>query len=144
MQDNKNLEYSTNILPHSNILWYSSIIFFIIILLLTIGLFVSTKKIQNTVVLIEKEIEQIDNNMRNVNIDPNIIIAKIIQENRIMPTIDLKNIITQFNRAAIKANVIFEGFTIRDNTINTTLISTVGNTVHSDPVATIISMMNDY
>lgn len=92
----------------------------------------------------QTEIQSIDKNLYEINANPNIVIAKIVQENGVRPSIDLKNIVTQFRLAAIKANVNFDGFSIKDDTIKTTLTSTVGNTAHPDPAATIVSMMNDY
>lgn len=144
MQDTNNGQNSPAILPESRGLWYVSIAFLLVVAVLSVGLYISTQYTERSIVSIQKEIAKIDISIQSINKDPNIVIAKIVQENTIRPSIALKSIVTQFRLAAIKANVTFDGFSIKNDTIITKLISTSGNTIHPDPVATIISMMNDY
>jgi hypothetical protein len=89
-------------------------------------------------------IAKLDSDIAGSSVDRNIVIAKIVQENTLRPSLDLKNIVAQFRIAAVKANVAFDGFAIKDDVINTKLTSTVGNGQHPDPVGTIIAMMNSY
>jgi hypothetical protein len=93
---------------------------------------------------LQTTIAKLDTDIRGASVDRNIVIAKIIEENTLRPSIDLKNMVTQFRTAAVKANVAFDGFSIKDDVISTNLTSTTGNGQHPDPVGTIIAMMNSY
>jgi hypothetical protein len=76
---------------------------------------------------LQTTIAKLDTDIAGASVDRNIVIAKIIAENSIRPSIDLKNLVTQFRTAAVKANVAFDGFSIKDDVISTNLTSTVGN-----------------
>jgi hypothetical protein len=89
-------------------------------------------------------IAKLDTDIAGSSVDRNIVIAKIVQENTLRPSLDLKNIVAQFRIASAKGNVAFDGFSIKDDVITTNLTSTVGNGQHPDAVGTIIKMMNDY
>ncbi len=93
---------------------------------------------------LQDSINSINTSIQTVSSDRNIVIAKIIAENTLRPTIDLKNIVTQFRLAATKAWVQFDGFSIKDDTINTVLTASEWTTQHPDPVGVIINMMNTY
>lgn len=123
---------------------YLSIGFLILISIISIMLYVLSGFSERSVTKMREEIGQIDTRISDVSKDPSIIIAKIVQDNSIHSSIDLKNIVTYFRSAAIKANVVFNGFSITDDTITTTLTSAVGSSQHPDPISTIIKMMNDY
>ncbi len=144
MQDTNIQEINKDIISQGHGSWYASIIFLMCVIIASIALFLFDAKLQNDITKVNIELQDIVSKTDAISADKNIVIAKIIQENNIKTTIDLQNIVTQFRLAAIKANVAFDGFAIKDNTIRTTLVSIVGNAAHPDPVATIISMMNDY
>jgi hypothetical protein len=76
---------------------------------------------------LQTTISKLDTDIAGSSVDRNIVIAGIIAENTIRPSIDLKNLVTQFRTAAVKANVAFDGFSIKDDVISTNLTSTVGN-----------------
>jgi hypothetical protein len=90
------------------------------------------------------EAERINTKIQDASADSRIVIAKIVQESGIRPSIDLKNIVTQFRLAAIQANVEFDGFSIKDDIIATQLTSTSPTDTHPDAIGTIIAMMNKY
>lgn len=93
---------------------------------------------------LESEVARVNHEIEVASQNKDIVTAKIIQENSLRPTIDLKNIVTNFRLAAIDANVRFDGFSISKDTISTMLISTEPSGEHPDPVSTIIAMMNKY
>lgn len=124
--------------------WYMSIAFLLLTIGLSwalyVGIFLTSQSIETT----QSEIARINTDIQKASTDSQIVIAKIIQESGLRPSIDLKNIVTQFRLAAIEANVGFDGFSIKDDTISTQLISTAWTTNHPDAVWTIIAMMNKY
>ncbi len=124
--------------------WYMSLGFLIVISLLTVLCYGMTYMTERHTQELQTTITKLDTDIAGASVDRNIVIAKIIAENSIRPSIDLKNLVTQFRIAAVKGNVAFDGFSIKDDVISTNLTSTTGNGQHPDPVGTIIAMMNSY
>lgn len=124
--------------------WYLSLGLFVIISILTAICYTMTLITERHTQELQTTIAKLDTDIRGASVDRNIVIAKIIEENTLRPSIDLKNMVTQFRTAAVKANVAFDGFSIKDDVISTNLTSTTGNGQHPDPVGTIIAMMNSY
>jgi len=73
----------------------------------------------------QKAIEVSDIEIGVLSKDRRIVIAKILRENTIRPSIDLKKIVTDFRLASIRANVSFDGFAIKNDTITTRMTSFV-------------------
>lgn len=144
MQETATPLASPPVIQWRNTLKYLSYGLFVASIAAVIILFILSWLIQRNTDTITKNIATLDQKIQTISADHNIVIAKIIQDNGIRPSIDLKNIVTQFRVAAIKSNVAFEGFNIKDDIISTTLISTQGTDIHPDAVATIIRMMNEY
>lgn len=91
------------------------------------------------------DIAQIEKQITEATQDRKTLIYQTISSNAIRPSLDLKNIVSQFRIAAAKVDVGFQGFSIKDDTISTVLVATSGeNQIHPDPVATIIGMMREY
>lgn len=138
-------QQSTNaVISSGRGVWYASIAFFALSLVVTGALYVIISMMNSSIDTTKAEVATIRTSISQASTDRNIVIAKIIQDNTLRPSIDLKNIVTQFRVAAMRANVIFDGFSIKDDTISTQLIATEGTTSHPDAVATIIEMMNTY
>ena len=57
---------------------------------------------------LQATIAQLDTDIAGSSVDRNIVIAKIVQENTLRPSLDMKNIVTQFRLAAIQSNVAFD------------------------------------
>ena len=131
-------------LPSSKTGWYMSLGLLVIISALTAVCYGMTFFTEKNTETLQATIAKLDSDIAGASVDRNIVIAKIIAENTLRPSLDLQNIVTQFRTAAVKAGVTFDGFSIKDDVINTNLTSTVGNGQHPDPVATIIAMMNMY
>lgn len=134
----------TTWLKESNISFYVSIIFALFVAL-SIAVFSYLIHVSNqNVSLIQSDIQNIEQQIQSTSNDSQIIVAKILTENSIRPSIDLKNIIKNFRTVAAVENVWFDGFAIKDDVITTSLTSIAGTSVHPDPVSTIIKMMNDF
>jgi hypothetical protein len=110
----------------------------------SIGLLVYNMSLQSTEKNLREKIVAKNAEITEVSNDRKVIITKILQSDTIRPTLDLKGIIANFRDAASRANVRLKGFQISKDVISTSLIATVGNTVHPDPASTIITMMRNY
>lgn len=72
----------------------------------------------------ESEIARLQRDIDKASTDRNIVVANIVRENTIRPSLDLKKIVADFRIAAARARVEFDGFTIKDDVISTKLTST--------------------
>lgn len=81
MQDTKNQENPSAILPQGYGLWYSSIAFLFLILGTSIVLYLLTQYTQRSIITTQAEIIEIDKDIQDINTNPNIVIAKIVKEN---------------------------------------------------------------
>ena len=138
------LQDTQPVITQWNTIWYLSIGFLILVLVTIWGLYALIYTTKLSISKIEAEVSRINTSIQTVSQDRNIVIAKIIQENAMRPSIDLSNIVSQFRKAAEDANVSFDGFSIKDDTISTMLTATEATGTHPDPVSTIIDMMNKY
>ncbi len=126
-------------------MWYISIVLFIFVLVGIVWLYASGIYTDSTIKSREDEITQITHDIQGASLDRKVLIAQIINSNTIRPSLDLKTIVSQFRIAAAKAGVGLQGFSIKDDTISTTLTATLGDPqVHPDPASTIINMMREY
>lgn len=125
--------------------WYTSIIFFLIVWVGLIWLYSSIYYTNSLIKQEESQIAEIQKSIDTANSDRKMLVVKIIMNNDIRPSLDLKWLIAQFRLAASKAWVTLNGFSIQNDTISTTLVATMGDAqVHPDPASTIIAMMQAY
>lgn len=110
-----------------------------------IWLFFYSIAIENGIREKKDAIAKIDTQINDISKDQDIIIRKILLSNTIRPSIDLVGLIKEFRDAGNRAKVRLKWFSVKDDIISTSLISTEWDpTVHPDPVATIIKMMREY
>lgn len=142
MQENSN---QTPVIKASQFTWYLSIVFFLTVVTGIVGMYLYGAYLDGKISSEKGDITAIEKQISEIGQDRKMLITQIVMGNTIRPSLDLKNIVTQFRVAAAKADVGFQGFSIKDDTISTTLIATTGlNQIHPDPVATIITMMRTY
>lgn len=125
--------------------WWLALSMFLIVAIATSGLFVYNyflgKQIQTT----QAKVTEIESQIRTISVDRKVVIANILKTTTIRPTIPVKELIAEFYTAAVKSNVRFKGFSIKNDIISTNLIATVGDPlVHPDPAITIIKMIEEY
>ncbi len=147
MQENtqENTKANTPIIKPSQTVWYMSITFFLVVGVTTVFFVVSSLMRWVDIGSINESIADTDRKIEVIGKDRKILIANIIKNNSLRPSLDLKPLIAGFRTAAAKANVRLKGFSIVDDVISTSLIATEWDSwVHPDPVATIIKMMREY
>lgn len=120
MQENN----QTPLIQTSLFVWYSSAILFFVVIGGIIWLYLSGVYTEAVISSTQEDIVQINKEIDTVSLDRKVLITQIIMGNTIRPSLDLKNIVTQFRVAAAKSGVGFQGFSIKDDTIATTLIAT--------------------
>lgn len=76
--------------------------------------------------------------------DRQILIASLLADNSLTPSINLKSLVNDFNRAAQKASVRFQGFSVKDDVITTNVISFMAPNGGTDAVEGIFNMMKIY
>ncbi len=139
------LDQTTHIIKPRQTLLYMSIGFFVLIVGLSVffSLMWFITKSQNT--SLQTDIATLEWDIATIGKDRTILIANIVNNNSLRPSLDLIPLISAFGRAAEVANVRLKGFSIAHDTISTTLIATEGDIwIHNDPVATIVKMMRAY
>lgn len=108
----------------SNFNWLVSISLLSITLLSIGSLYIygyfQDRKIETT----QNEILGIENLIRSASNDKDIIIANILKSTTIRPSIDLKGLVDSFDKTAKWAGVRLQGFSVKDDLLNTTLIAT--------------------
>ncbi len=124
--------------------WYLSIGFFVFVLVWSIILYGMQFFAERRISSLEEKQQEIQTKIQSASKDEKIIVARIIEQNWVRPSLDLVGIIRNFRSVAVASNVTLDGFSIKDDVISTNLISTQGNQVHPDAVATIINMMNQF
>jgi hypothetical protein len=70
------------------------------------------------------DISKLETDIATISKDRKVLIANIIRNNKLRPSLNLGPIIREFRMAAIKSNVRLNGFSISNDTITTTLIAT--------------------
>ncbi len=125
--------------------WYISIIFFVMITWIILFFGISSSFRGSQITTIMEDISKLETDIASISKDRKVLIANIIRNNKLRPSLNLGPIIREFRMAAIKSNVRLNGFSIANDTITTTLIATEWDSgVSPDPVATVIKMMRDY
>lgn len=125
--------------------WYLSIFLIGSILTASITLMVVTYSHRFTIEALRGDIESVQSEIDTLSNDRKILIANIIKNNTLRPSLDLGKLITGFNNAAQLSNVRLKWFAVTEDTISTQLIATQGDSwVHPDPAATVIKMIKEY
>ena len=92
-------------------------------------------KIKDTLTQTQKEINDLSQ-------DEWVKVASILRDTSIRPSLDVAKIVDIFRETAIKSDVRFQGFSVKNDVISTTLIATEADgSIHPDPISTIIKMM---
>lgn len=142
MQENSNQD---SLIKTNQFAWYTSIIFFLVVVTGIVGMYLYGTYIDGKISWTKENIASIEKQITEMGQDRKMLITQIVTSGTIRPSLDLKNIVTQFRIAAAKADVGFQWFSIQDDTISTSLIATAWlNQIHPDPAATIIAMMRTY
>lgn len=143
MQETK----STSILPtkRSHTSFYITLLFACSIIGALIWLSLYNTYLSRTESHLVSQIGQTQKSIEEVSREKSVIIAKIEASNTVRPSIDLKWLVNDFYDAASRANVRLKGFSIANDVISTSLISTQPDgSVHPDSASTIIKMMRTY
>ena len=124
----------------NNFNWLASIVLLSTTLLSIWGLFIYSFIQESSIENTQNEILQLESDIRSASTDKNIIIANILKSTTIRPSLDLKGVVDSLYKTAAWARVRLQGFSVKEDLLNTTLIATQDNSGW-DPVATIITMM---
>lgn len=90
----------------------------------------------------QESIKKSEESIARLQKDKTVVIASLISDNSLTPSIDLKKLVANFRAAANNAWVQFQGFSVKDNIISTNLIAR-GNW-GTDAALMIIKMMQAY
>jgi hypothetical protein len=87
-------------------------------------------------------LSELDATITTLSTDRKTVIANIIMNNTVRPSIDLKNLVSAFRLVAAKEQVRLQGFSIKNDVISTSLIATAGDPeIHPDPLSTVVRFM---
>ena len=138
-------EQNSLIIGPRKTIWVLSTLFFLMVLAASGWLFFLGQYTKQSNGAIQDEITEIENQIEVLSKERKVLIANIIKNNTLKPSLDLWGLIGAFKNAASLSNVRLKGFSVSGDTITTTLIATEGDSwVHPDPAATIIKMMRTY
>jgi hypothetical protein len=125
----------------SRFAWLASLTFLSLTLLSCLGLWGYQYVTASQISTLTAENLSLDADIATSAKDRDIIVADILASASIRPSIHLKNLVRAFRTAATDAGVRFQGFTVRDDIISSTLIVSRDTSSMTDPVETIIAMM---
>lgn len=91
----------------------------------------------------QEELQAVEQKIAGAQTNHKIMIANILQNNSIRPSIKLDDLVRDFRSAGREAGVQLQGFSIANDILSTELIS-VQESRSTDPVVTIINMMRAY
>ncbi len=129
----------------SRIPWLLSLFLLIFVIWSWVWLFFYNKAFESSIVNNKSEIDSVWQKISEIESDRQLVIRNILASNTIRPSIDVRGLVNEFREAASQANVRLQWFSVQEDTISTTLISTVWDaSIHPDPAATIIKMMRTY
>lgn len=120
----ENLPQNTPLMKPSYTLWYISIGLLIVLFGVTIYFGVVAYIRESNIQATQQAILETQKKIDTIASDRKILIANIIKNNSLRPSLDLGPLLLEFRTAAAKANVRLKGFSIADDTISTTLIAT--------------------
>ena len=140
-----NIKSISSVIKPGQSTWYLSIGFFIVTLSIILFFTISSYMRESQITNIQWDINKIQWDISTISADRKVLIANIIKNNSLRPSLDLAPIIREFRLAAVKANVRLKGFSIQNDKISTTLIATEWDSwISPDPVSTVIKMMREY
>ncbi|MBC7498715.1 hypothetical protein H7170_03675 [Candidatus Gracilibacteria bacterium] len=125
----------------SQFAWFASLSLLTLTLVSCLALWGYHFVTASRLVTLTVETQAIDADIATSTKDRDIIIADILASAQIRPSIDLKALVRSFRVAATQAGVRFQGFSVHDDVISSSLIASRDVTSMIDPVETIIAMM---
>lgn len=141
----ENIKSITSVIKPGQSTWYISIVFFVMITWIILFFGISSTFRESQIIAIRDDINKLETDIATISKDRKVLIANIIRNNKLRPSLNLGPIIREFRTAAIKSNVRLKGFSIANDTITTTLIATEWDSgISPDPVSTVIKMMREY
>lgn len=133
------------IIPENKWRFYLAAIFFLIIVFATVGLYISTISQKSRILTLEQNIQKIEIEHAKLEAKKDVALALLLEKiGGVRESLDLVDVVDKFRRAATDASVQLQGFTLRDNTIQTTLVSTVRGENNTDTAYYIIKLVQDY
>ncbi len=124
--------------------WYISLWLLVSVVTITLGMAVFGYFQKWEIVSLTDQIHNLQSSIDEAAKNKDILIAKILDEGNIRPSIDLKKQIGNFKTIATDAQVEFQGFSISNDHIKTTLIATADWLYTIDPVQTVIAMIRSH
>jgi hypothetical protein len=112
------------IIKQSKTLWYVSIGFAGLIALAIVAIFAYTIYLSERTKTVADTVTTLTADIATIATDRNILVAEIIQNNTLRPSIDVKSLVTNFRAAARQANVRLNGFSVQNDVISTSLTAT--------------------
>ena len=103
---------------------YLSVALLIIMIAGSLGLYGYDMYLTREIATQKSMITDTEKQISEIARDRDIIITKIAESNTIRPSLDLRTLITQFKAAADEENVRLKGFSVKNDTITTSLIAT--------------------
>ena len=104
--------------------WYLSVGILIVMIAGSLGLYGYDMYLTSEISTQQSLIADTQRQISEIARDRDIIITKIAESNTIRPSLDLRTLITQFKAAADEENVRLKGFSVKNDTITTSLIAT--------------------
>lgn len=98
-------------------------------------------KTKSDIAQLEEQTAEVNRKIQTYKENVSVNVAMRLQSNELKKGINIKTLVEEFKDAAIAEQVFFQGFSVKDNQISTTLISEDYTT---DAVGKIISMMKKY
>jgi hypothetical protein len=114
----------TTIIKQSKTLWYLSIGFAGIIALSAVAIFAYTIYLSERTKSVAEEVTTLTTDISTIATDRSILVAEIIKNNTLRPSIDVRSLVTNFRTAALQANVRLNGFSVQNDVISTSLTAT--------------------
>lgn len=126
--------------------FYMSVAFFCIVSMASVAFFGLSFLSQSKISEYQNDIAQLDTHIANAKSNRLIMIANIIENNLIRPSIDLEKLVADFRMAARQSGVRLQGFSIANDILSTEVSSSqsIEGSKHTDAVTTIIQMMRSY
>ena len=104
--------------------WYLSVGLLIVMIAGSLGLYGYDMYLTREISTQKSLIADTERQISEIARDRDIIITKIAESNTIRPSLDLRTLITQFKIAADEEKVRLKGFSVKNDTITTSLIAT--------------------
>jgi hypothetical protein len=115
---------------------------FACILLSSVGIFFYGKYQDANIDELKQTLTQTQKEINELNQDETIKISSILSDASIRQSVDVAKMVDVFRETALKSRVRFQGFSVKNDIISTTLIATEADgAIHPDPISTIIKMM---